>query len=171
MPFQSLLPGLGKLDLGQAEWTPGTRAVQFPSAAGPFGCLICFESIFPDLARDDVRAGAKWLVNVTNDEWFGRSAALEQHAAMAVFRAVENHVPVARCANTGLSWMIDARGRVTRSGPVFEPAVVTGPVGAAGPPTPYTRFGDWPGLACGIATAALAFIALRRSLTAREIPS
>jgi apolipoprotein N-acyltransferase len=171
MPFQSLLPGLGKLDLGQAEWTPGTRAVQFPSAAGPFGCLICFESIFPDLARDDVRAGAKWLVNVTNDEWFGRSAALEQHAAMAVFRAVENHVPVARCANTGLSWMIDARGRVTRSGPVFEPAVVTGPVGAAGPPTPYTRFGDWPGLACEIATAALAFIALRRSLTAREIPS
>lgn len=168
MPFQAWFPGLGKLDLGQAEWTPGTRVVLFPSAAGPFACLICFESIFPDLARESVRDGAQWLVNITNDEWFGRSTALEQHAAMAVFRAVENHVAVARCANTGLSWMIDARGRVTRSDGVFEEAVVAGPVGAPGPPTLFTRYGDWPGFACVAVALALALVALRRSLTARE---
>jgi apolipoprotein N-acyltransferase len=171
MPFQRWLPGLGKLELGQAEWTPGTRAVSFESAAGRFGCLICFESIFPDLARESVRSGATWLVNVTNDEWFGRSAALEQHAAMAVFRAVENHVAVARCANTGLSWMIDGRGRVTASAPAFETRIVRGFITAPGPPTPYTRWGDWPGIACAIATALMSLEAARRALTVRETPS
>ena len=171
MPFQRWFPSLGKLDLGQAEWTPGTHVVLFPSAAGPFACLICFESIFPDLARESVRAGAQWLVNITNDEWFGRSTALEQHAAMAVFRAVENHVAVARCANTGLSWLIDARGRVIRRAGAFVPAVVSGPVAPAGPPTPYTRFGDWPGFAAVAVTLVMAVMAMRRSLTAREAAS
>jgi apolipoprotein N-acyltransferase len=168
MPFQRWVPALGRLDLGQAEWTPGTRAVLFPGPPGRFGCLICFESIFPDLAREDVRAGAQWLVNITNDEWFGRSAALEQHAAMAVFRAVENHVPVARCANTGLSWLIDARGRVLRSGPVFERAVVSGPIGPAGPPTAFTKVGDWPGFLCVAFTLLALALVLRRALTRRE---
>jgi apolipoprotein N-acyltransferase len=99
--FQWLFPGLGKLELGQAEWSPGRETVLFPSAAGPFTPLICFEAIFPALTRADVRKGARWLVNVTNDEWFGNGAALQQHADMAVFRAVEHHVPLARCANTG----------------------------------------------------------------------
>jgi len=168
MPFQTWFPALGKLDLGQAEWTPGSRVVLFPSAAGRFACLVCFESIFPDLARESVRAGAQWLVNITNDEWFGRSTALEQHAAMAVFRAVENHVAVARCANTGLSWVIDPRGRVIRSDGEFETAVVAGPIAPAGPPTLYTRWGDWPGFACVAAALVLMAMAMRRSLTARE---
>src|SRR5207249_10036416 len=124
MPFQRWLPALGRIDLGQAEWQAGTRPVLFPSAAGPFSCLVCFEAIFPDLARDDVRHGARWLVNITNDEWFGNGAALYQHAAMAVFRAVENHVPLARCANTGLTLIADANGRVRAKLPVFTPAVL-----------------------------------------------
>jgi apolipoprotein N-acyltransferase len=167
MPFQRLFPGLGKLELGQAEWTPGDSVVLFPAAGGPFACLICFESIFPDLARESVRKGATWLVNITNDEWFGKSAALEQHAAMAVFRAVENRVPVARCANTGLSWIIDSRGRVTAAAPAFEEAVVSGALSVPGPPTPFTRLGDWPGVVCGAAVVLLAAIALRHALTAR----
>lgn len=171
MPFQSVIPALGKLELGQAEWTPGDSVVLFPGPGGPFACLICFESIFPDLARESVRRGARWLVNVTNDEWFGNSAALEQHAAMAVFRAVENRVPIARCANTGLSWIIDGRGRVTARAPSFTTAIVTGALAGAGPPTPYTRLGDWPGAACGLATLALALVAMRRALTARARPS
>ena len=144
MTFQSLIPALGRLELGQAEWTPGRRSVLFPSAAGPFACLVCFEAIFPDLARADVRAGARWLVNVTNDEWFGNGAALHQHAAMAVFRAVENHVPLARCANTGLTMFVDANGRVTARLPVWRPGVLRAPLPAPGLPTPYTRLGDWP---------------------------
>lgn len=166
MPFQRLLPWLGRIDLGQAEWSAGEETVLFPSAAGPFSCLICFEAVFSDLARADVRAGARWLVNITNDEWFGRSAALPQHAAMAVFRAVENRVPLARCANTGLTLLVDANGRVVDRLPVFERAVLAGtlpPPARHGFPTPYTRLGDWPAMVCLAAVGVLAAVALRRS--------
>jgi apolipoprotein N-acyltransferase len=171
MPFQSLLPGLGRADFGQAEWTPGDSTVLFPSAAGPFSCLVCFESIFADLAREDVRHGARWIVNITNDEWFGRSAALSQHAAMAVFRAAENHVPLARCANTGLTLLVDSHGRITRDLPVFTTGVLVGPLGVPGRPTPFTRWGDWPGALACAAVLALAVIAAARALTGRPSPT
>uniref|UniRef100_A0A832MLK2 Apolipoprotein N-acyltransferase n=1 Tax=Eiseniibacteriota bacterium TaxID=2212470 RepID=A0A832MLK2_UNCEI len=156
MPFQWLVPALGRLELGQAEWTPGRGTVLFPSAAGPFASLVCFESIFPDLARGDVRRGARWLVNVTNDEWFGNSVALDQHAAMAVFRAVENRVPVARCANTGLTLVVDAWGRVIARLPAFREAVLVARLPRPGPATPFTRWGDWPGFAALLGVVALA---------------
>jgi apolipoprotein N-acyltransferase len=165
MPFQGLLPALGRVRLGQAEWTPGTQATLFPSPAGAFTPLICFESIFPDLARGDVRRGARWLVNVTNDEWFGNSAALYQHAAMAVFRAVENRVPLARCANTGLSLLVDPLGRIQGSLPVFEPGQWVGRLHLAESRTLYTRFGDWPGALAGAAVVVFALLALRRRRT------
>ena len=145
MPFQSWLPVMGKIELGQAEWTPGHEPVLFAGPTGLFSCLVCFEAIFPDLAREDVQHGAKMLVNITNDEWFGNSVALTQHAGMAVLRAVENHVPMARCANTGLSLLIDASGRVRARLPVFQAGVLAGDPGPPGLPTPYTRWGDWPG--------------------------
>jgi len=144
LPFQWLFPALGHIDLGQAEWTPGRGSVLFPSAAGPFGCLICFESIYPDLARRDVRAGARWLVNITNDAWFGRSAALDQHAAMAVFRGVENHVALARCGNTGVTLVADPWGRTRARAPIQQEAIVAAAIAPPGPPTWFTRLGDWP---------------------------
>ncbi|MBI1798761.1 MAG: apolipoprotein N-acyltransferase [Candidatus Eisenbacteria bacterium] len=162
MPFQRWIPALGRLELGQAEWTPGDRVVLFPGAAGPFACLICFESIFPNLSREAVRSGARWLVNITNDEWFGNSAAIGQHAAMAQFRAVENHVPLARCANTGLTEILDANGRVTAALPTFRAGVLNGPLSKCGIPTPYTRLGDWPGVLSEIALAVAARVALTR---------
>jgi apolipoprotein N-acyltransferase len=162
MPFEWVVPALGRLELGQAEWTPGTKPVLFASAAGPFTTLICFESIFPDLTREDVRHGARWIVNITNDEWFGNSAALDQHAAMAVFRAVENHVPLARCANTGLTLVADAYGRVTTWLPTFVAGNLVAALPRPGPPTWYTRLGDWPGFASLIAAAAAALVALTR---------
>jgi apolipoprotein N-acyltransferase len=160
MPFQWLIPALGKVEFGQAEWIAGREAVLFPSAAGPFSTLVCFESIFPALARSDVRKGARWLVNITNDEWFGNGAALQQHAAMALFRAAEHHVPLARCANTGLTILVDGYGRITQRLPVFTPAVLSGPLAVPGPRTLYTSLGDWPGLLCGLGVAILALRAL-----------
>lgn len=162
VPFQSLVPALGKLDLGQAEWQPGTGTVLFPGPAGPMSLLVCFESIFPELARADVRAGSRLLVNITNDEWFGNGAALHQHAAMAPFRAVEHHVPLARCANTGITEMIDAYGVVTARLPVFVPRVLLAPLPACGPPTPFTRVGDWPGVLALVVSLALAAAPWRR---------
>ncbi len=164
MPFQWLVPALGKLDLGQAEWEPGRGTVLFDGPGGKFSCLICFESIFPDLAREDVRAGSRMLVNITNDEWFGNSAALYQHAAMAPFRAVENGVPLLRCANTGLTEVIGPDGRVRARLPVFEPGVLRASVpGARAGRTPWTRFGDWPGALALLATLLLVFVRRRRA--------
>ena len=77
-----------------------------------FSCLICFEDIFPGLTRQFVKNGAVFLVNITNDAWFGRSSAPYQHAQCSVFRAVENRVNVIRAANTGLSCFIDQKGRI-----------------------------------------------------------
>jgi apolipoprotein N-acyltransferase len=139
---------LGKWDLGQAEWRPGDRTELFRGNtpdSPPLGMLICFESIFPDLARRDVLAGAKGLVNITNDEWFGNGAALVQHAAMAPFRAVEHRVPLLRCANTGITAVFDAYGVATARLPVFVPQVLLARMPAAAGTTLYTRFGDWPG--------------------------
>ena len=105
-------------------------------------------------------------MNITNDEWFGNSAALYQHAAMAVFRAVENHVPLARCANTGLTLVADAHGRVVARLPVFRPDVLVATLATATlppRPTPWTRWGDWPGLVSVVAIVAFAArAALRR---------
>jgi apolipoprotein N-acyltransferase len=162
MPFQAWFPALGKLELGQAEWTPGSGVVLFDAPGGPLAFLICFESIFPNLSRDAVRAGARCLVNITNDEWFGNSAAISQHAAMAAFRAVENHVPVARCANTGMTELIDANGRVTGRLPTFQAAVLVGTLSRPGFTTLYTRFGDWPGICAALALAAFGIVALTR---------
>ncbi len=161
VPFQALIPALGRWDLGQAEWQPGVGTKLFPGPGGPDGqvqplaVLICFESIFPDLARHDVRAGARGLVNITNDEWFGDGAALAQHAAMAPFRAVEHHVPLLRCANTGVTAVVDAHGVVTARLPTFEPGVLTSPMPAAGARTPFTRFGDWPGVLVALVSLVL----------------
>jgi apolipoprotein N-acyltransferase len=167
MPFQHLFPAMGKLELGQAEWDPGHERVLLPSAAGPFSSLVCFEAIFPDLTREDVRAGARWLVNITNDEWFGNSAALYQHAAMAVFRAVENHVPLARCANTGLTLIADGNGRVERTVPVFRPTFLVARLARPGNPTLYGKLGDWPGMVSLLLVGAFALKPLLGALTAR----
>ena len=80
-----------------------------------FGVLICFEDIFPDIARDLVRKGADILINITNDAWFEKTSAPYQHLQSSVFRAVENRVPVVRSANTGISCFINQKGRIFKS--------------------------------------------------------
>ena len=92
--------------------------------------LICFEDIFPQLARDGGREAPDFLVNLTNDGWFGQSAEQWQHAASALFRSVENGLPLIRCANNGLTCWIDSRGRLhgvlrDSSGNVYGPAFAT----------------------------------------------
>jgi len=77
-----------------------------------FSTLICFEDIFPELARQFVKNGANFLVNITNDAWFAISSAPYQHVQSSVFRAVENRVNVIRAANTGISCFIDQKGKV-----------------------------------------------------------
>ena len=87
----------------------------FESPVGRFGSLICFESTFSGYSRDYVRRGADFLVNITNDGWFGGARGPLQHSESAVQRAIENGVTVLRAANTGISMMIDPAGRVVES--------------------------------------------------------
>jgi apolipoprotein N-acyltransferase len=117
VPYKSVLGllGLGTLGDGLSGFTAG-------KATGPFAlpglppavALICYEIIFPGLTRDTALRG-DWIMQVTNDAWFGRSAGPYQHLAKARVRAIETGLPVARAANTGISAMIDPYGRQTAS--------------------------------------------------------
>ena len=112
-----------------------------------FAALICYEDIFPGLVREFCNQGADFLVNMTNDAWFGKTAAPYQHAEASVFRAVENRVNVVRATNTGLSCFISPEGRVLDSVKENgEEIFVTGHKGVnlilRKERTFYTRFGD-----------------------------
>lgn len=112
-----------------------------------FSSLICFEDIFPDLTRRFVKNGAVFLVNITNDAWFGKTSAPYQHMQCSVFRAVENRVNVIRAANTGISCFIDQKGRVTgmvESGgqPLFVDGFKTSEITLTQTRTFYTVYGD-----------------------------
>ena len=105
------VPWLGWRFDAPGDYTPGVVPTIFPDPA-PFGVLICFEAIYPELARDLVRQGARFLLNLSNDAWFGTSAGLEQHLAMTVFRAVETRRGLARATNTGVTALVAPSGRI-----------------------------------------------------------
>jgi len=114
--------------------------------------VICYEIIFPDLVRKFVNQGASIVTTITNDAWFGKTAAPYQHFSMAVFRAVENHVPVARAANTGISGFIDARGRILETSRIFTEAYLTHKLVPGSEKTFYTRYGDLFSYSCVLFT-------------------
>ena len=107
-----------------------------------FGVLICYESIFPDLVRGFVDEGADFLINITNDAWFGRTSAPYQQVSMAAFRAVENKRYMIRAANTGITAIIDPFGRVTKKTGIFTKASLTGEIYTVNKKTFYSEYGD-----------------------------
>jgi apolipoprotein N-acyltransferase len=125
-----------------ADFTPGSEHVVAPVEGHPIGATICYEAIFPDVVRGFTARGAELLVNVTNDAWYGRSSAPHQHLAMASFRAVENGKYLVRAANTGISAVVDPRGRVVERTALFEPTVVVRDVPFVPGTTFYARHGD-----------------------------
>jgi apolipoprotein N-acyltransferase len=126
--------------------------------------VICYEGIFPDLFRSFVRDGARLMVNMTNDAWFGRTSGPEQHLGMYAFRAVEHRVPVVRAANTGVSAFIAPTGQIVRRLNLFERGLLTETVPLRVGRTLFTRLGDWPGLlALAVSAAGLAATRRRRA--------
>jgi apolipoprotein N-acyltransferase len=149
VPFGEYVPLSGVIGFvrGWAEFiselSPGTRTVVFPGPPAPFGVVICYEGIFPELVRGFARNGARLIVNITNDAWFGRTSGPLQHLAMYPFRAVEHRAPVVRAANTGISAFIAPTGQITRRLALYERDILTAAVALRTRTTIYSRFGDW----------------------------
>jgi len=122
---------------------------------GRFGVLICYESAFEGLSRHYRALGADYIANITNDAWFGRTAAPRQHLAHLVMRAIENRVGIARAANTGISGFVDPLGRITDRTRLGERLFVLGTVETTDVHTLYTRLGDWVGMLSLVGTGAL----------------
>lgn len=122
--------------------TPGSGFRPIGSPWGGIATPICFESIFSRIARAFVRNGAEWILTVTNDAWFGRTWALEQHFAKGVFRAVETGRYFVQAANTGISGIIDPRGRILAHTEKDERTVLWGTVRPLEGVTPFVRYGD-----------------------------
>jgi apolipoprotein N-acyltransferase len=172
VPFGEYLPlrpvfgrFLGELVPG--DFTPGREytLLHLPDPPAELGALVCFEDTLGDLTRHFVQNGAQMLVNITNDGWFAKTPAAEQHIANAMFRAVENRRPLIRCTNTGVTAEVLPTGQVDIWLPPFQQGFVARevqvPVHAR--VTFYTRYGNWLSiLAMGLTFAALAFVFVRR---------
>ena len=158
LPFQEVFPFLKKLNFGQANFSPGTEYTLFEIPKSRFAVLICFESIFPELVREFVRQGADFMVIITNDAWFGKTSSPYQHARIAVFRAIENRIGLARCANTGVSMFIDPYGRVSDETKIFTKRSIIGDVYFKKGETFYSKHGNIFSQVCVITSMGLLFV-------------
>jgi apolipoprotein N-acyltransferase len=156
VPWKKILFFVDKLVQAAGNFASGKQARVLEVSAARVGVLICYEAIFPKLSRDLANGGANLLVNITNDAWFGRSSAPHQHLSMAALRAVENRIPIARCANTGISAFIDARGRILQKTGLYENATLLATLQLGNGTTIYTRYGNWFAWFC-VAVSLLGF--------------
>ena len=168
IPLKALLFFLEKFVVGIGDFKSGTGQLTLALPQDPqsvearFGVAICFEVIFPDEVRQMAKEGADFLVTITNDAWFGESAAPYQHFGMVVFRAVENRTAFARAANTGISGFIAPDGHILSTTPIFSQAAITETIPLRTTTSFYTRYGDVFAWACVIMATLLTLISRRR---------
>jgi len=164
--YTPLAPLLNRIGISQLTIGPGFSAGDHPHVlqarpAPPVTPLICYEVIFPHAVLDPAEPRPGWLVNITDDSWFGPWAGPRQHFLIARVRAIEEGLPIARAANTGISAMIDPMGRVSASLALNKSGIVDATLPQALPPPPYARIGDLVFLSF-LVIAAFASIALNR---------
>ena len=144
-----------------ADFSAGTEPTVGSVDGQRFGTLICYEAIFPDQVRLFTAGGADLIVNITNDAWYGRTSAPYQHLAMAAFRAVENGKFLVRAANTGITAVVDPRGRILEQTALFEQAVVVRDIPIVSGQTFYARHGDLFGWTCFALALAVSIVVFR----------
>ena len=149
LPYKNTIPWK-RLHIPESNnFLSGKKHTVFALPPDRFAVVICWENIFPHHVRQFVANGAQFLINITNEAWFGRTAAPYQFLSMNVFRAVENHRYLLRCANTGISCFIDPHGRIIsrvedESGnDLFVRGILTGTVIPLIDRTFYNRHGGW----------------------------
>lgn len=172
-PLADYFPFMEQISVAAGDFFSGPSHAPMVTDVGKIGMLICYEGVFPSITNDTVRRGAEVLVNITNDAWFGNSSAPYQHFASYIFRAIETDRYVLRAANTGISAVIDPRGRTCAKTGLFKEDVLRGSFSLREGETPYVRYGDWFVLLCFLflAAAALARLALHSSASAASILS
>ncbi|MFN7016836.1 MAG: apolipoprotein N-acyltransferase [Fimbriimonadales bacterium] len=157
VPFRELLPFLSVFGVVEEDMYAG-RDLQ-PLTAGDLniGAVICMESTYPWITREMVNAGANIIVVGSNESWFGRTAALEQHLAFCVLRAIETRRWVVRCAPEGISASVAPSGEIRQRVPAFQESIITTWTRIRTGETLYVRWGDWM-VGVGVACAALAIL-------------
>ncbi|MEW6534022.1 MAG: apolipoprotein N-acyltransferase [Candidatus Auribacterota bacterium] len=157
------------------DFTPGREMTVFEVDGTKFGVLVCYEDIFPELARLIPAQGADFIVNVTNDAWYMKTSAPYQHFAMASFRAVENRVPFIRCANTGITGYAGIDGSTTvfigkNGSAIFEEGYLIADIPIYDvPPTFYTRHGELILYLASIISVLLLCVSFVYSLTKKRL--
>ena len=158
VPLKRWLPFVGKMVESVGDFRAGEKGRTLKWKKFRIGVLICYEVIFPPLARAMVQNHASILFNLTNDAWYGRSSAPFQHFSMAIFRAVENRRSLVRAANTGISGFIDPSGNVIEATRIFKDAVITQNVPMLAIKTFYSKYGDVFAMAClGLSVIVIIF--------------
>ena len=153
LPFGEYLPIQGTIPWSFIgipnirSFTPGKEFTVFKAPTFKFGVTICWENIFPNVVRKFVKKGGQFIVNITNEAWFGKTSAPYQFVAMSVFRAVENRVSVVRCTNTGVSCFINQNGRILGkvehdNQDIFIKGYLTKEISLSKGKTFYTAYGD-----------------------------
>ena len=156
------IPGLRNWSGG---FTPGRDLPVYQTAIGRFGVIVCYESAFEDLPRKyrALGGGADFLVNITNDAWFGSTSAPRQHASHLVLRAIETRMGVARAANSGISEFVDPLGRAYGATRLNQDTVVSGVLVTSDVVPLYVRLGDWVGTLVVVLTlSGIALLVKRR---------
>jgi len=154
VPFKSLFVFAQKLTREVGDFTPGKDRTVFDAGGQKVGVFICYESVFPNEIRQFAKNGAQVLVNISNDGWFGRYGAPQQHLNMARMRAVENERWLLRATDSGITAVIDPDGRVVERAPRDVRMAMVAPYGLISRTTFYTRHGDWFAWACVIISLA-----------------
>ena len=148
--IEKIAPSLAEMNMFTSEISRGESFEPIQTKAGKAACLVCFDSIFPETARKQIKGGGEFIVISTNDSWYKTSSAIYQHADHAIMRAIENNVPVIRSANTGVSKIIDNFGRVDSETKVNERTAIGESVYIPESMTLYTKTGDLVVPICGI---------------------
>jgi apolipoprotein N-acyltransferase len=161
VPLKSLLFFVKKLTAGGEDFSSGTSPRLFPIGGGLAGASVCYEAVFPGIIRESVLSGSQWLVNVTNDAWFGDTVAPRQHLAMARMRCAEFRRPMVRAANSGISALIDSTGTATGTVGLFRAGVLVGDIAPRKGMTAYAKTGEIFAISCTIITFLILIVSLR----------
>jgi apolipoprotein N-acyltransferase len=155
VPYKKALFFIKKMVAPIGNFAAGSDARPLFTDGYQLGGLICYEDIFPEIARKMSANGANILTAITNDAWFGNTSAPYQHLAISVFRAVENRRWLVKAANTGVSAVVDATGRVISKTGIFEQGMIVSQVRLSNGETIYGKYGDFFAWACSLAFVLL----------------